>query len=118
MIHEESYCSDERVEQRQLIFSNILVALRIIAEEGRDIGIEYENKSSYVSFPSLLGKGFSTNLTFLKAHEETIARTEDLGSDDPFPPDSMAAFKELLADEGIQKIIARGNQFALHDNFQ
>lgn len=43
---------DERKEIRQVIFSNLIVAFKIIAEEMRELGIKYENSISSVTlFP-------------------------------------------------------------------
>ncbi len=49
IIYSEGFHLDERKEVRQVIFSNMIVAFKIIAEEMRDLGISYENKSSHVS---------------------------------------------------------------------
>lgn len=39
---------DERKEVRQVIFSNMIVAFKIIAEEMREIGMDYESSESHV----------------------------------------------------------------------
>lgn len=49
IIYSEGFHMDERKEIRQVIFSNMIVAFKIIAEEMREIGMQYENEESEVS---------------------------------------------------------------------
>ncbi len=48
IIYSEGFHMDERKEIRQVIFSNMIVAFKIIAEEMRELGMEYENAKSAV----------------------------------------------------------------------
>ena len=48
IIYSEGFHLEERKEVRQVIFSNMIVAFKIIAEEMREIGLEYENSESHV----------------------------------------------------------------------
>ena len=48
IIYSEGFHLDERKEVRQVIFSNMIVAFKIIAEEMRDLGINYQNEASHV----------------------------------------------------------------------
>jgi guanine nucleotide-binding protein subunit alpha len=48
IIYSEGFHMDERKEIRQVIFSNMIVAFKIIAEEMRELGMEYENPQSPV----------------------------------------------------------------------
>lgn len=48
IIYAEGFHLEERKEVRQVIFSNMIVAFKIIAEEMRELGVEYENRESYV----------------------------------------------------------------------
>lgn len=48
IIYAEGFRPEERREVRQIIFSNMIVAFKIIAEEMRELGVEYENKKSQV----------------------------------------------------------------------
>lgn len=50
IIYSEGFHMEERKEVRQVIFSNMIVAFKIIAEEMRELGIEYENPTSEVFF--------------------------------------------------------------------
>ena len=51
LIHTDGFPIHERKEIRQVIFSNMVVAFRIIAEEMRDLGMNYENEETYVMLP-------------------------------------------------------------------
>lgn len=48
IIYSEGFRLDERKEIRQVIFSNMVVAFKIIAEEMRELGQDYENPESEV----------------------------------------------------------------------
>lgn len=48
IIHTGGFHNDERKEARQVIFSNLVVAYKIIIEEMKDMGKEFENKESEV----------------------------------------------------------------------
>lgn len=50
IIYAEGFRPEERREVRQVIFSNMIVAFKIIAEEMRELGIDYENQKSQVHF--------------------------------------------------------------------
>lgn len=52
IIYSEGFHLDERKEVRQVIFSNLIVAFKIIAEEMREFGVEYENPKSAVNLVS------------------------------------------------------------------
>ena len=49
IIYSEGFRLDERKEVRQVIFSNMIVAFKIIAEEMRELGLDYANGKSLVS---------------------------------------------------------------------
>ena len=53
IIYSEGFRLDERKEVRQVIFSNMIVAFKIIAEEMRELGLEYEKEKSRVKTPTL-----------------------------------------------------------------
>ena len=49
IIYSEGFHLDERKEIRQVIFSNMIVAFKIIAEEMRELGHDYQYPDSEVS---------------------------------------------------------------------
>ncbi|KAL8901738.1 MAG: hypothetical protein Q9207_005049 [Kuettlingeria erythrocarpa] len=99
IIYSEGFHLDERKEVRQVIFSNMIVAFKIIAEEMREIGMDYMIPASH-------------------EHERVIAAAEDIGADETFPPQCLPAMKALWNDPSVQATIRRGNEYALHDNIQ
>lgn len=40
----------------------------------------------------------------------------ELGANDAMPVDYLEPIKSLWSDGGVKKTIAKGNEFALHDN--
>ena len=116
IIYSEGFHLDERKEIRQVIFSNMVVAFKIIAEEMRDLGQDYQNSNSEVTKSFLLTQ--SLLLTCSKEHEKIIAAAEDIGPEDQFPQRCLPAMKALWNDPSVQQTIKRGNEFALHDNIQ
>lgn len=50
VIYAEGFSPTERNETRLVIFSNIITAFRMIAQERRDLDLRYQHDSSYVSF--------------------------------------------------------------------
>ncbi|KAL8670323.1 MAG: hypothetical protein Q9168_005123 [Polycauliona sp. 1 TL-2023] len=99
IIYSEGFHLEERKEVRQVIFSNMVVAFKIIAEEMREIGMDYQDPASH-------------------EHERVIAAAEDIGTEDSFPPQGLSAMKALWHDPSVQATIKRGNEYALHDNIQ
>ena len=57
LIYTEGFTLHERKEVRQVIFSNMVVAFKIIAEEMRDLGLQYSNPSTEVKFLLTWGRG-------------------------------------------------------------
>ncbi|MCJ1224569.1 hypothetical protein MMC12_001214 [Toensbergia leucococca] len=99
LIHTDGFPLNERKEIRQVIFSNMVVAFKIIAEEMREAGSQYEYSES-------------------EDYEAVIAHTKDIGYNDSFPIECLAAMKGLWADPAVQDTMRRGNEYALHDNIQ
>lgn len=55
LIYTEGFSQQERKEVRQVIFANLIVAFKIIAEEMRELQLEYRNGKSKVRlFPVLI----------------------------------------------------------------
>ncbi|KAA6406884.1 MAG: Guanine nucleotide-binding alpha-2 subunit [Lasallia pustulata] len=99
IIHTGGFQLDERKEARQVIFSNLVVAYKIIIEEMKDMGVEFENRQS-------------------EMFEDIILAAKDIDINDPFPRDCLPAMIALWADGAVQQTIKRGNEYALHDNLK
>ena len=117
IIYSEGFRMDERKEVRQVIFSNMIVAFKIIAEEMRELGLEYESERSPVRFDKV--HPYVEDVDRLpKEYEAVIASAADIGPEESFPPQCEGAMKGLWHDGAVQKCIKRGNEYALHDNIQ
>ncbi|MCJ1329191.1 hypothetical protein MMC10_005869 [Thelotrema lepadinum] len=97
LIYTDGFGTHERKEVRQVIFSNMVVAFKIIGEEMRDLGLDFEYGDS------------------LK-YEAIISNQDDIGLEDSFPKDCLVAMKGLWKDPSVKQTMRRGNEFALHDN--
>ena len=49
---------------------------------------------------------------------ELVCSEPEIGQDDPMPLDCMHAFQNLWDDDGVQGAIAKGHEYALHDNLE
>ena len=52
----------------------------------------------------------------VQEHAALLEAVDNIGLDDPFPKSCLTAMEGLWGDAGFQKIIKRGNAFALHDD--
>ncbi|KAK4694758.1 hypothetical protein P7C71_g2875, partial [Lecanoromycetidae sp. Uapishka_2] len=73
IIYSEGFRLDERKEVRQVIFSNMIVAFKIIAEEMRELGLEYGNENKlYPQYTIVVGRSlfsYYTNIDRLFAKD-------------------------------------------------
>lgn len=42
----------------------------------------------------------------------------DINANEPLPADYLEPMKMLWKDDGVEKVISKGNEFALHDNLK
>ena len=99
IIHSTGFPDDERVQVRAVIFSNIIIAFRVLYEIMQDEKIDFEEESheAYADYLDNVN-------TEVDAHEAFR---------DKKVKDAMIA---LWRDAGVQKAVAKGHEFALHDN--
>lgn len=58
-----------------------------------------------------------TNIPFwLQRNITLIMEEQELGAHDALPIEFLDPIKALWVDAGVKKAIAKGNEFALHDN--
>lgn len=62
IIYSEGFHLEERKEVRQVIFSNMVVAFKIIAEEMREIGMDYNFPESHVLHPRISAAASSADI--------------------------------------------------------
>lgn len=99
IIHTKGFEEDERIQIKAIIYSNVIVACRVLLEIMQEHNIEFESEV--------------TN-TCADVIETTMT---DVDADDAFTDGRVKqAMMGLWADAGIQKAITKGHEYALNDN--
>lgn len=101
LIHSGGFREDERRQTRAVIYSNIVIAFKVLLDILQAGAIEFEHEKT-------------------KLVAEVIDNAEaDVGEDEAFSDLSIRdAMRDMWADAGVQQAVARGHEFALHDNLQ
>lgn len=99
IIHQRGFPDEEKRQVRAVIFANMIVAFRLL--------IEIMNSEGF---------GFQDEKT--KFHAEIMEATEpDVDADEAFSDMSVKdAMRAMWLDSGVQQAVAKGHEFALHDN--
>ncbi|KAJ5093428.1 Fungal G-protein alpha subunit [Penicillium angulare] len=99
IIHSRGFPEEERHQTRAVIYSNIVVAFKVLLDIMNAENIEFEHDST-------------------RTVGDLLDKTEpDVGSDDAFSDLRIRdAMRTMWRDAGVQKAVARGHEFALHDN--
>ncbi|EXJ92081.1 hypothetical protein A1O3_00631 [Capronia epimyces CBS 606.96] len=99
IIHSSGFQEDERVQVRAVIYSNVVVAFRVLYEIMQDEKIDFEDESN-------------------EAHAEFLESINaDVDAHEAFRDQAVKeAMLTLWKDAGVQKAVAKGHEFALHDN--
>ncbi|PKX88198.1 guanine nucleotide-binding protein subunit alpha [Aspergillus novofumigatus IBT 16806] len=91
---------DERRQTRAVIYSNLVIAFKVLLDIMRTEQIDFELENT-------------KQLDFIDNLEP------DVGSDEAFSDYKVRdAMREMWVDAGVQKAVSRGHEFALHDNLQ
>ncbi|KAL4782409.1 guanine nucleotide binding protein, alpha subunit [Aspergillus varians] len=99
IIHSGGFPEDERRQTRAVIFSNIVVAYKVLLEIMRTENIDFKHEATR----SLAD--FINNLE------------PDVGVEEAFSDLKVRdAMNEMWNDDGVQKAVSKGHEFALHDN--
>jgi guanine nucleotide-binding protein subunit alpha, other len=99
IIHERGFPDEERRQIRAVIYSNMVIAFRLLLE-----------------IMSTEAFGFADEKT--KIYAETVeAADPDVDADEAFSDENVRdAMKAMWLDSGVQLAVAKGHEFALHDN--
>ncbi|CAK7568507.1 MAG: G-Protein alpha subunit [Sporothrix epigloea] len=97
LIYSQGFSKNEKLERKPVVFNNIIHSFRLIHEAMTELGIEYEEPENEKNIKHIL-------VEF------------ELNANDPLPVDYLEPIKELWKDSGVKSAIAKGNEFALHDN--
>ncbi|KAI9374294.1 guanine nucleotide binding protein, alpha subunit [Aspergillus egyptiacus] len=99
IIHSGGFPDDERRQTRAVIYSNIVVAFKVLLEIMRTETIDFEHDNT-------------------RPLAEFIDNLEpDVGVEEAFSDLKVRdAMKDMWNDSGVQKAVSKGHEFALHDN--
>ncbi|EHA47250.1 G-Protein alpha subunit [Pyricularia oryzae] len=97
LIYAQGFSKNEKIEWKPVVFQNIVQSFRLIHDAMQELDIEFENKEN------------ERNITLIMEEQE-------LGAHDALPIEFLDPIKALWVDAGVKKAIAKGNEFALHDN--
>ncbi|OAL40618.1 hypothetical protein AYO20_00354 [Fonsecaea nubica] len=99
IIHSSGFQDDERVQVKAVIFSNVVIAFRVLYEIMQDEGIEFADESN-------------------EAYAEYLENVNaDVDAHEAFRDKRVKeAMIALWKDAGVQKAVSKGHEFALHDN--
>ncbi|OQE19899.1 hypothetical protein PENSTE_c014G06397 [Penicillium steckii] len=99
IIHSRGFPEEERHQTRAVIYSNIVVAFKVLLDIMNAENIDFEDANTQ-SLADLLDNADA-----------------DVGSDEAFSDLKVRdAMRGMWKDSGVQKAVARGHEFALHDN--
>ncbi|KAL4931205.1 guanine nucleotide-binding protein subunit alpha [Aspergillus undulatus] len=99
IIHSGGFPEDERRQTRAVIYSNIVVAYKVLLEIMRAENIDFEHEATRPL------ADFIDNLE------------PDVGVEEAFSDLKVRdAMTEMWNDGGVQKAVSKGHEFALHDN--
>ncbi|CAI7665648.1 unnamed protein product [Penicillium bialowiezense] len=100
IIHSRGFPEEERDQTRAIIYSNIVIAFKVLLDIMNAEDIEFDDEANTRPLADLIDK------------------TEpDVGSDEAFSDLKVRdAMRTMWEDAGVQKAVARGHEFALHDN--
>ncbi|CAC9893405.1 G-protein alpha subunit [Aureobasidium pullulans] len=99
LIHTKGFSQSERRQWKVTIFNNLIHAFQCIQGAMEEHEVTFEDPKN------------------IKAMELVCSEPE-IGQDDPMPLDCMHAFQNLWDDDGVQGAIAKGHEYALHDNLE
>jgi len=99
LIHTKGFSQSERRQWKVTIFNNLIHAFQCIQGAMEEHDVAFANPQN------------------MKAMEVVCSEPE-ISTDDPMPLDCMHAFKNLWDDDGVQGAIAKGHEYALHDNLE
>ncbi|KLU90042.1 guanine nucleotide-binding protein alpha-2 subunit [Magnaporthiopsis poae ATCC 64411] len=97
LIYTQGFSKNEKLEWKPVVYNNIIQSFRVIFDAMTELGIQFENPDN----------------------EKNVARLledREISPQDALPIEFLEPIKQLWVDQGVKKAIAKGNEFALHDN--
>ncbi|PNP57992.1 hypothetical protein THARTR1_02150 [Trichoderma harzianum] len=97
LIYAQGFNKSERLDFKPVIFSNIVQSFKTISEAMSEMGFEYDSPDNEKNM----------------AH---ILVDNEISPDSGMPEDYLEPIKALWQDSGVLAAVAKGNEYALHDN--
>ncbi|KAG6023124.1 G-Protein alpha subunit [Claviceps citrina] len=97
LIYSQGFNKNERLEWKPVVFSNIIQSFRILFGAMTELQYSFDSPDNEKRMAHILVE-------------------LELSQEDKLPPDYLEAIKILWQDSGVQRAIAKGNEYALHDN--
>ncbi|CAM1500975.1 Fc.00g101370.m01.CDS01 [Cosmosporella sp. VM-42] len=97
LIYSQGFSKNEKLEWKPVIFSNIIQSFRVIFEAMEECNIPFDGPDN-------------------EKHMAHVLVEPEISPRDKLPEDYLEPVKALWADSGVKAAIAKGNEYALHDN--
>jgi guanine nucleotide-binding protein subunit alpha len=97
LIYAQGFSKNEKLEWKPVVFSNVIQSFKTIQDAMQELHIDFEDA----------------------ANEKNMAKVlveKEISPEEPMPVDYLEPVKALWADAGVKSAIAKGNEYALHDN--
>ncbi|KAB5577648.1 guanine nucleotide binding protein, alpha subunit [Coniochaeta sp. 2T2.1] len=99
LIYAQGFSKTEKLEWKPVVFNNIVQSFRLIFDAMNDLGLKLDSEDNEKAM----------------AH---IMVDYELSPTEPLPADYLDPIKRLWTDSGVKQAIAKGNEYALHDNLE
>ncbi|KAK2609286.1 G-Protein alpha subunit [Conoideocrella luteorostrata] len=97
LIYSQGFNKHERLEWKPVVFSNIVQSFRTIFEAMTELNYKFDSPDN-------------------EKYMAHILVELEIGQEDKLPQDYLEPIKALWQDSGVKQAIAKGNEYALHDN--
>ncbi|KAH7326211.1 G protein alpha subunit [Stachybotrys elegans] len=99
LIYSQGFSKNEKLEFKPIIFNNIIQAFKTINEAMIELNIEYQDPEN-------------------EKHMAHVMADREISLHEKLPFDLLAPIKSLWEDSGVKAAVAKGNEYALHDNLE
>ncbi|KZZ99046.1 G protein alpha subunit [Moelleriella libera RCEF 2490] len=97
LIYSQGFNKHERLEWKPVIFNNIIQSFRTILEAMTELEFAFDNADN-------------------EKYMARILVEYEISPEDKLPQEYLQPIKTLWQDSGVKQAIAKGNEYALHDN--
>ncbi|ODA83745.1 hypothetical protein RJ55_02260 [Drechmeria coniospora] len=97
LIYSQGFNTHERLEWKPVIFNNIIQSFRTINDVMNEMGYRFDNADN-------------------EKHMALILVDNEIGLEDSLPRHYFDPLQALWQDKGVKAAMAKGNEYALHDN--